>query len=70
MTISNQERAARCQQALTAYSDDYDAQTNLVDFLADAMHWCRANALDFDALLQTATHHYQTEIIEETGVLP
>jgi hypothetical protein len=69
MTLSHQERAARCQQALTAYSDD-DAPTNLVDFLADAMHFCRANTLDFDALLQTATHHYQTEIVEQTGVLP
>ena len=39
MTVSNQERAIRCQQAMTAYSDD-DAYTNLVDFLADAMHFC------------------------------
>jgi hypothetical protein len=69
MTLSTQERAVRCQQALTAYSDD-DAHTNLVDFLADVMHFCRSNALDFDALLQTAAHHYQTEIIEQTGVLP
>jgi len=69
MTLSNQERAVRCQQAITAYSDD-DTYTNLVDFLADAMHLCKANGYDFEHLLATATNHYQTETIEETGVLP
>ncbi len=39
MTPSNQQRADRCQQAITAYSDD-DDHSNLVDFLADAMHYC------------------------------
>ena len=42
MTASNQQRADRCEQAITAYSDDDDF-TNLVDFLADAMHWCDCN---------------------------
>ena len=37
MTRSNQQRADRCQKAITAYSDDDDF-TSLVDFLADAMH--------------------------------
>ena len=40
MTQSNQQRADRCQKAITAYSDD-DDHSNLVDFLTDAMHWCR-----------------------------
>jgi hypothetical protein len=69
MTFSNRQRADRCQQAITAYSDD-DDYTNLVDFLADAMHLCRDKDYDFDELLRIATHHYQIEIIEETGVLP
>ena len=69
MTLSNQERATRCEQAIAAYSDD-DTYTNLVDFLADAMHWSRANALDFEELLRVAERHYQTEIVEQIGVLP
>jgi len=43
---------------------------NLIDLLADAMHWCRANALDFEELLRIAEGHYQTEIVEQIGVLP
>ncbi len=46
MTLSNRERADRCQQAITAYSDD-DSFTNLVDFLADAMHWCHLHGQRF-----------------------
>ena len=42
MTLTNQERVARCQMAMADYSDD-DTYTNLVDFLADAMHYCHAN---------------------------
>jgi hypothetical protein len=48
-----QERATRCQQALTAYSRA-DTETNLVDFLADAMHWCHLNGHSFDDALDTA----------------
>ena len=53
MTLSNQERADRCQQAITAYSDD-DTYTNLVDFLADAMHWCDLHGHSFRDALDTA----------------
>jgi hypothetical protein len=37
MTLSNEERVVRCQQAITAYSDD-DNYTNLVDVLADTIN--------------------------------
>ena len=60
MTLSNQERAARCQQAIAAYSDD-DAHTNLVDFVADAMHWCHVNGHDFRDVLDTALMHFDAE---------
>ena len=53
MTPSNQQRADRCQQAITAYSDDDDF-TNLVDFLADAMHWCDSTGQDFHIALAQA----------------
>jgi hypothetical protein len=61
MTLSNQERAIRCQQAIKAYSDD-DTYTNLVDFLADAMHWCHLNGYSFHDALDTAVMHFDAEM--------
>jgi hypothetical protein len=61
MTLSNQERALRCQQAMTDYSDD-DTYTNLVDFLADAMHLCRVNGHSFLDAFETAVMHFGAEI--------
>jgi hypothetical protein len=61
MTLSNQERAVRCQQAITAYSDD-DLYTNLVDFLADAMHMCRVNGHSFLDAFERAVMHFEAEI--------
>jgi hypothetical protein len=61
MTLSNQVRAGRCQQAITAYSDD-DTYTNLVDFLADAMHYCHVNGDSFRDALDTAVMHFEAEI--------
>lgn len=60
MTLTNQQRAIRCQQVLTAYSDD-DAYTNLVDFLADAIHWCHVNAHSFTDALEAAVMHFDAE---------
>ena len=61
MTLSNQERADRCQQVLTAYSDD-DSYTNLVDFLADAFHWCRVNGHSLADAFETALMHFEAEM--------
>lgn len=61
MTPSNQQRAVRYQQAITVYSGD-DAHTNLVDFLADAMHWCHINGDSFDDALDTARMHFDAEM--------
>jgi hypothetical protein len=61
MTLSNQERAIRCEQAINAYSDD-DTYTNLVDFLADAFHWCNVNGHSFPDALDTALMHFEAEI--------
>lgn len=61
MTPSNQERAVRCQRALAAYYDD-EAYTNLVDFLADAMHWCDTNDENFAYALAVACTHYIAEL--------
>jgi putative Ca2+/H+ antiporter (TMEM165/GDT1 family) len=62
MTLSNQERADRCQQAITGYSDD-DTYTNLVDFLADAMHLCHADGHCFEDALDTARMHFEAELV-------
>jgi hypothetical protein len=61
MNLSNQERAVRCQQAIIAYSDD-DTHANLVDFLADAMHWCHLNEHSFQDALDTALMHFEAEM--------
>ena len=61
MTLSNQQRAARCEQAIAAYSDD-DAYTNLVDFLADAMHFCHILGHSFGDALDTARMHFDAEL--------
>lgn len=61
MTLSNHERAVRCQSAIADYSDD-DTYTNLVDFLADAMHWCHANGHAFQNALETAGMHFDAEV--------
>ena len=60
MTLSNRQRADRCQQAIAAYSDD-DPYTNFVDFLADAMHWCHLQGHGFAAALDTARMHFDAE---------
>lgn len=63
------ERHMRCLRSLAAYTDS-DEAVNLVDFLADAMHWCRAEGHDFAALLDTAEDHFKMEVLEEEGDLP
>ena len=60
MTLSNQQRVDRCQQAITAYSDE-DNYTNLVDFLADAMHFCHIQGHRFHDALNTAAKHFVAE---------
>ena len=45
----------------TAYCDD-DAYTNLVDFLADAMHWCHINCHAFQDVLNISGMHFNAEI--------
>jgi hypothetical protein len=61
MTLTNQERALRCQQAIAAYSDD-DAYTNLVDFIADAIHFSHQNGYSFTDALDTAVMHFAAEV--------
>jgi hypothetical protein len=64
MTRTNQTRADRCEKAITAYSYD-DGFTNLVDFLADAMHWCDCAGEDFHFALAQACRHYIHELNDQ-----
>jgi hypothetical protein len=63
MTLRNQERADRCRQALSAYSVD-DQYSNLVDFLADAMHFCHQGGHSFRKALDTALMHFDSEVAD------
>jgi hypothetical protein len=58
------ERAERCRGALIAYPD-FSLFTNLIDLLADAMHFCDQTGEDFHYALCIACKHYLAEVNEE-----
>lgn len=60
----NQLRAERCREALIAYAND-GLFTNLIDLLADAMHWCDESGEDFHYALCVAGKHYLAELNNE-----
>jgi hypothetical protein len=64
MTLTNQDRANRCERVLAAYSED-NTYRKLVDFVTDAMHWCHLNGLSFDYAFDTAVMHFSAESSEE-----
>jgi hypothetical protein len=66
MTASSliDERVERCRDVLMAYPD-FSLFTNLIDFLADAMHFCNKAGEDFHYALCLAGKHYLVEINEE-----
>jgi hypothetical protein len=70
--MRNEQRAIRFEMILLSLREEYGDEpgTVLIDLLTDAMHWGRAQGRDFAAILDTAEIHFQTEIIEETGVWP
>lgn len=54
------QRLVRFTDLLEKYTD-FDSETNLVDLLADAMHWCQSNDEDFDGSVAKAKRHFHTE---------
>jgi tyrosine-protein phosphatase YwqE len=60
----NATRARRCAKAITRYGDDL-AESNLIDFLADAMHFCDAEGMDFQILFAQACRHYVNELNDD-----
>jgi hypothetical protein len=59
---SNKQLSARCHKALARYSTDDEPSTSLVDFLADARHWCDQSGEDYAELDRRAYQHYLAEI--------
>jgi hypothetical protein len=62
----NRDRAARCLKAIRRYNTDSNPRTCLIDFLADAMHWCRLKDHDFHELFERASEHYAAEVFDES----
>jgi hypothetical protein len=61
---TNQQRADNAWQSIAHYGDDLP-ESNLIDFLTDAMHWCDANGRDFHIALAQACRHYINELNED-----
>ena len=57
----NPGRAKRADSAIAGYGDDL-RESNLIDLLADIMHWCDANRSDFHYMLAMASRHYINEL--------
>jgi hypothetical protein len=66
----NARRAMRLGHILTWCKDWSNPREGLIELLTDAMHWCRRNGQDFDYLLEIAAEFYESDIIEDYGVLP
>ena len=64
MSSQNRARAMRCDAVITGYGDD-DAETNLADLLADAMHWSDYTGRDFHFALAQACRHYIHELNDD-----
>ncbi len=61
---ANATRSTRCAKAIARYGDDLP-ESNLIDFLADAMHFCDAERMDFRILLAQACRHYVNELNDD-----
>jgi hypothetical protein len=60
-------RAARCRRALLRYDTAFELENCLVDFLADARHWCDRNQHSFADLDRRAYEHYSAELVDARG---
>lgn len=57
---SNADRVAAFRTALWT-RDSGDGEDGVTDMLADAMHFCEAEVIDFEAALDRAVGHYEEE---------
>lgn len=70
--MSNADRADRAQFALEWYADRAGADPNdegfdtlARDLLADLMHFCEREGIDFEGNLEIARMHFDVELEEE-----
>jgi len=61
---TNQQRADLANKAISQYGDDLK-ESNLIDFLADAMHWCDRNGENFHYVLAQACRHFVNELNDD-----
>lgn len=68
---TNDERANRIPPALLAYEEakgdgnGIPDETSIRDLLADLMHYCRKNDLNFNQELRFAAENFEIEVNEE-----
>lgn len=72
--FSNNDRADIARTVTTQYmatkgSDD-DLETGITDLLADLMHLCAAQGVDFERALGLAREHFNAEVIDDAAVAP
>jgi hypothetical protein len=61
---NNETRASRFEKVVAIYGDD-EPDTNLIDLLTDARHWCDLNGQSFWELDRRAHQHYLAELNDE-----
>jgi hypothetical protein len=61
---NNQNRSNRFEEVVIVYGDD-ESDANLIDLLADAMHWCDHTGRDFHIALAQACRHYIHELNDQ-----
>jgi hypothetical protein len=61
----NMKRIEQGRQAVAGYNGDWDEWTNLIDLLADVMHWAASEGLSFDEALRIARNHFAAEAEDE-----
>lgn len=60
--IDNRERSIRALDTVINHvKDGEDLRTKVIDILADIMHMCGRNGIDFQDCLRIATYHYEEE---------
>ena len=61
----NETRASRFDESSRHLRRRRRSDTNLIDLLADAMHWCDHTGRDFHIALAQACRHYIHELNDQ-----
>ena len=64
-TVTNEDRANKASVALEYYGTSSILGNTVSDLLADLMHLCDQEKIDFNLLLQNAQWNYREEVKEE-----